>query len=315
MAPHRDLAAFTELYRLFRSLRPAIVHTHNPKPGVYGRVAARLARVDVVVNTQHGLYAQPSDSWKRKLPVYALERFAAAFSDVELVQSREDVETLARLHVRRSKLVHLGNGIDLDRFRRPTRAERDAVRAELGIADDQIVIGAVGRLVREKGYAEVFEAARRLLAERDDVRVLVIGPDEPSKGDLLTRSDVDRATAAGVEFLGERDDVERLYFAMDVLVHASHREGFPRTPMEAAASGVPVVLTDIRGCREVIEEGQGGRFVRPHDADDLHRVLAEVCDLDAGARLELAHDEATVRERFSDRVVIERTLAAYGGVA
>ena len=121
-APGRDAAATAELYGLFRRLRPHIVHTHNPKPGIYGRVAAPAARVPLVVNTQHGLYAQPTDRTARRLPVYALERVAAACSDIELLQNQEDLETLAGLGVPRQKLRLLGNGIDLDRFR-PRPAE------------------------------------------------------------------------------------------------------------------------------------------------------------------------------------------------
>ena len=104
VALHRDAAAPAELYRLFRALRPDIVHTHNPKPGVYGRLAARAARVPLVVNTQHGLYAQPTDRAARRLPVYGLERLAAMCSDVELIQNQEDLEMLARLGVPRRKL-------------------------------------------------------------------------------------------------------------------------------------------------------------------------------------------------------------------
>jgi glycosyltransferase involved in cell wall biosynthesis len=127
-----DAKALLELYRLFRRLRPHIVHTHNPKPGVYGRIAARLARVPLVVNTQHGLYAQPQDRWARKLPVYVLERIAAAFSHAELVQNEEDVATLLRLRVPADKLTVLGNGIDLHRFK-PDPELRAEVRRELGI--------------------------------------------------------------------------------------------------------------------------------------------------------------------------------------
>src|SRR5437867_5434805 len=124
-----DAAAPAELYRLFRRLRPDIVHTHNPKPGVYGRIAARAARVPLVVNTQHGLYAQPADRPARRLPVYALERLAAACSDVELIQNPEDLETLARLRVPGKKLRLLGNGVDLDRFSPQPAEVRAAVRA------------------------------------------------------------------------------------------------------------------------------------------------------------------------------------------
>ena len=110
-----DVRAPVDLVRLFRRLRPDIVHTHNPKPGVYGRLAARAARVPAVVNTVHGLYALPEDRWTKRAAVYGLERVAAACSDAELVQSPEDVQTLRRLRVADRKLHLLGNGIDLKR--------------------------------------------------------------------------------------------------------------------------------------------------------------------------------------------------------
>ena len=118
-SPLHDLRALVQLVRALRSLRPDILHTHNPKPGVLGRIAGRLTGVPLVVNTQHGLYAQPADRWQRRLPVYLLERTAAAFSHVELVQNEEDVDTLVRsLRVPRRRVRLLGNGIDLARFDR-----------------------------------------------------------------------------------------------------------------------------------------------------------------------------------------------------
>ncbi|MDQ3896982.1 MAG: glycosyltransferase, partial [Actinomycetota bacterium] len=115
-APHRDVRALAELRAVFRSLRPDVVHTHNPKPGIYGRLAARAAGVPVVVNTVHGLYAQPGDPWPKRAFVYGLERVAAACSHAELVQNPEDLETLAAIGVPRRKLRLLGNGVDLSRF-------------------------------------------------------------------------------------------------------------------------------------------------------------------------------------------------------
>jgi len=305
-----DAAAPAELYRLFRRLRPDIVHTHNPKPGVYGRMAARAARVPLVVNTQHGLYAQPSDRPARRLPVYGLERLAAACSHVELVQNPEDLETLARLRVPREKLRLLGNGVDLDRFRPQPAAVRAAVRAELGLGDGQVVVGAVGRLVWEKGYAELF-AAGRLLARRQDLAVVVAGPFDADKGDPLTPADVAAAEAAGVRFLGHRDDPERLYAAFDVYVLASHREGFPRSAMEAAASGLPVIATDIRGCREVVDHERTGLLVPVRDPAALEAAIDRLAD-DSAARLRLGEAAAAkARDEFDQRRVIARTLDAY----
>ena len=136
------------LFRSLRAVRPQILHTHNPKPGVLGRIAGRLARVPLVVNTQHGLYAQPSDRWQRRWPVYLAERVAAAFGHVELVQNEEDVHTLVHtLHVPARKVRLLGNGIDLVRFSRSAvdPASRARLRAEWGIADAEVVCGTVGR--------------------------------------------------------------------------------------------------------------------------------------------------------------------------
>lgn len=315
LAPHRDVAAFAELHRLFRRLRPDIVHTHNPKPGVYGRLAARVAGVPLVVNTQHGLYAQPTDRAARRLPVYALERLAAAASHVELVQSPEDIDTLVRLGVPRSKLRLLGNGVDLERFAPPAPGVRAAVRAELGVGDDQVVVGAVGRLVWEKGYAELLTAARALLSRRDDVAVVVAGPFDPDKGDPLDVADVTAAEHAGVRFLGMRDDPERLYAAFDLYVLASHREGFPRSAMEAAASGLPVVATDIRGCRQVVDPGVTGELVPVRDPAALEAAIERLVD-DPGRRRTMgAAAVAKAATDFDQRTVISRTLDAYASPA
>ncbi|MEO6125487.1 MAG: glycosyltransferase, partial [Ilumatobacteraceae bacterium] len=204
-----DLKAFTELIRQFRTLRPDIVHTHNPKPGVLGRVAARVARVPLVVNTQHGLYAQPGDPRRRRWAVYAVERLAAAFSDRELVQNPEDADTLVRrLRVPAGRVTVLGNGVDLSRFDPDALPDniRSQLRAEWGIADGEVICGVVGRLVLEKGVRELFEMAHRLRAAGSRARVVVVGPLEPDKADGVTPADIEAARADGVIFLGQRSD-------------------------------------------------------------------------------------------------------------
>ena len=310
-APRHDAVAPIELYRLFRRLRPDIVHTHNPKTGVYGRMAARAARVPLVVNTQHGLYAQPTDRAARRLPVYALERLAASCSDVELIVNREDLETLARLGVPRQKLRFHANGIDLDRFRPQSEQIRKEVRTELGLDDSQVVVGAVGRLVWEKGYAELFAAAKRLLARRADLALVVAGPFDNDKGDPLTAADVAAAEAAGVRFLGHRNDPERLYAAFDIYVLASHREGFPLSAMEAAASGLPIVTTDVRGCRDVVDHDRTGLLVPPRDSAALEAAIDRLA-LDTATRRRLGEAALSrARREFDQSRVIADTLEVY----
>jgi glycosyltransferase involved in cell wall biosynthesis len=313
VTPVRDVRAVIELWRVLRAERPDIIHTHNPKPGLYGRVTGRLARIPVVVNTVHGLYATPGDPWPRRLVVYALERMAAAFSHAELVQNPEDIDVLRRLRVPGQRLHLLGNGIDLRRFDPDTvsRESATALRAELGLGPDDVVIGAVGRLVQEKGYRELFSAyvdARRTVT---GLRLIVVGPLEPDKADALRPADLEAARDAGVLVLGLRHDVERLYSIMDLFVLASYREGYPRAAMEASAMGVPVVATDIRGCRQVVEDGRTGVLVPARDATRLASALTELASDPARRRAMGTAARAKALSDFDDRRVIQRTLDVY----
>ncbi len=311
MALGADLRAAREVYRLFQRLQPAIVHTHTPKPGVYGRLAARAARVPVVVNTVHGLYAQPGDRWLKRVGVYSLERLAATASHAELVQNPEDLEVLRRLRVPEDRLQLLGNGIDLTRFRPPGPGERSEIRTELGIGRAEVIVGTVGRLVGEKGYHELFAAAEGLRSRAPEARLVVIGPHEPGKADAVDPEAIERAERAGVTFLGHRDDVERLYRAMDVFVLASHREGFPRSAMEAAATGVPLVVTDIRGCRQVVDDDVTGLVVPVRDPVALADAIVALVSAPTRRSAMGAAAAEKARREFDQRRVIDITLATY----
>jgi glycosyltransferase involved in cell wall biosynthesis len=307
-----DLSSARDFARICRRLRPEIVHTHNPKPGIYGRVVARTTRTPVVVNTVHGLYAQATDPLSRRLPVYVLERCAAAFSHAELVQNPEDMDTLRRLGVPARRLHLLGNGVDLARFD-PSRhaSARAPVRAELGIGPDEVLVGVVGRLVREKGYRELFAAARSLRERGSRARFVVLGPSEPDKHDGIAASELQAAIGDGVIHLGVRHDVERLYAAMDVFCLPSHREGFPRAAMEAAAMGLPVVASDIRGCRQVVDHGRTGLLVPVADPRALAAAIQGMVDDEAGRAAMGGAARQRARREFDDRRQVEITLDVY----
>jgi glycosyltransferase involved in cell wall biosynthesis len=313
-----DVRAATELWRILRRERYDVLHTHNPKPGIYGRIAGRMAGIPIVVNTNHGLYF--SDGARaRRLAVLVLEWLAARFSDAELVQNPEDLALLTRWRVTpRHRTTLLGNGVDLGRFRpangdgSASGAERSAARAALGARPDHLVVGMVGRLVAEKGYPELFEAAR-LLGPR--YLVVAIGPEDPAKADALSRAQLDAAVRDGVRLLGQRDDVDLLYRGMDVFVLPSRREGFPRAAMEAAASGVPVVATDVRGCRQVVDHGVTGLLVpvaSPRRLADAIRWLGE----DEARRHEMgAAGARRARVDFDELRVIDLVIDTYRSVA
>jgi glycosyltransferase involved in cell wall biosynthesis len=305
--------ALGELWRLFRRLRPDIVHTHNPKPGLYGRVAARAAGVPGVVNTVHGLYASPEDPFARRALVYALERAASLCSGAELVQNPEDFEVLSRLGVPRDKLVLLGNGVDLQRFRPALDGDaRRRARVLLGVDDGEVVVGTVARLVWGKGFRELFAATELLRDTHPHIVFVVVGGSDPEKADGITPEELAAATARGhIVFVGSRDQIEDVYPAFDLFVLPSYREGFPRSAMEAAATGLPVIATDIRGCRQVVTPGETGTLVPLHDPRRLAAAV-EALAVDPGLRLRMGHAARQKAEaEFDDRAVVAATLAAY----
>ncbi|MFV2001276.1 MAG: GNAT family N-acetyltransferase [Acidimicrobiia bacterium] len=306
-----DIKSAIELWAILRKERFDVLHTHNPKPGLYGRVLGRMAGVPIVVNTVHGLYATPDDSHVKRAVVYSLESVASRFSDQELVQSEEDVQTMKRLHLApRAHIHHLGNGVDLTKFT-PDAIDADSrrtYRSEIGATDEHIVVGVVGRLVAEKGYPELFQATTHL---NDNVIVVCIGPDDRDKQDALPAAMIEEAERADVRFLGMRTDVERLYGAMDIFVLPSHREGFPRAAMEAAASGLPIVATDIRGCRDVVEHGTNGYLVQVRDPFSLATMINRLAsDEELRRRMGEAGRSRAIAQ-FDESAVVARVLAAY----
>jgi glycosyltransferase involved in cell wall biosynthesis len=307
-----DLRAIGQLWTVLRRERPDILHTHNPKPGVYGRIVGRLAGVPIVVNTVHGLYATPESSFLKRVIVYTLEWVASRFSDAELIQSPEDFELLWRRRIMpHSKLRLLGNGVDLERFR-PDPELRGQVREELGLTEGQIAVGLVARLVEEKGVPELIATAERL---DDRYVVFIVGPKDREKADAVSEELLSRAEANGVRFLGMRKDVERIYQGLDVFVLPSHREGFPRAAMEAAASGLPVIATDIRGCRQVVDHGVNGFLFPVRDVDALTEAIGRV-GADAELRWEMSRASVELaRAEFDEREIVSRVMGAYADVA
>lgn len=312
--PLSDLRSIVELRNLFARMRPDIVHTHNPKPGVLGRLVGRASATPIVVNTVHGLYAQPSDVFRRRMAVYGAERLAASCSDAELVQNPEDVATLLRLGVPRDRVHLLGNGIDLGRFQKSPTGDRVArcQRQKLGIDADVPVIGMVGRLVWEKGYREFFDAVTELRSSMaSPFEVVVIGPADVDTAGGVDQRTIDQLSDLGVRFLGSRDDVDALLHIFDIVALPSYREGFPRAAMEASAAGVPVVATDIRGCRQVVRDGETGLLVEPRSSVSLVSALRQLLE-DRPLRERLGQAAARrARAEFDQERVIARTLAVY----
>jgi len=307
--PVADARTVARYIALFRRERYDLIHTHNPKINGLAALAARIAGVDRVVSTVHGLYSHEGQHPLTRRGCRTLERAAARLADLVLCQSAEDVMTARRAGiVSDTRLRRLGSGVDLARFspQRFGSEDRAAVRRRLGLQSGEFAIGFIGRMVREKGIPELVEA----VAHRRGWRLVLIGPDERGmKGDALTPDRI--AAAANVTWLGLQEDLPPLYAALDVVTLPSHREGLPRTLLEASAMGRPMVATRIRGCREAIAPGKSGILVPPGSPRELREALQALSGSESlRERLGTAARQRAER-LFDERAVFERLDLAY----
>lgn len=318
ISPISDLKSFWQLYSLLRSEHFDIVHTHNPKPGLLGQLAARLAGVPVVVNTLHGFYFHEQMHPLAQRFYIMLERVAALCSDVILSQNHEDMQTAIEQGIcPPEKIKYLGNGIDLTRFdvNCLTKGEIYKKHQELGLPEDALIVGYVGRLAaRRKGFRDFLEAGKALIARDPRIRLLIIGEADLGKSDAVTPEvAAEYGIANRCLFLGHlpNEQLPIMYTLMNVLVLPSLFEGFPRVVMEASAMGVPCVVTDVKGNREAVEDGRNGILV-PHGnvealADAIYAVLMD----EELARQMGTEGEQLAASRFDESVVFETVLAEY----
>jgi sugar transferase (PEP-CTERM/EpsH1 system associated) len=263
-----DPALVWRLTRLLRQWRPDVVHSHSWGTLCEGYVAARVARVPYFVHGEHGTM----DLRARNLRV---QRWVWRRADGVMAVSSRLADRMARLTgFPRERVTVIRNGADMTRF---STIDRTEARRRLAITDSAFVVGTVGRLVPVKDHETLFGALARL--KRTGVAPLtLIAGDGPLRLSLAERTralDLD----ATVRFLGDRTDVECVLAAMDVFVLTSESEGLPNTVLEAMASGLPVVATDVGGVDELVDDGRTGLLAPSKDcaavADAIARLAAD----------------------------------------
>lgn len=273
----RHAGAVRDLVRLFRRERVDIVHVHTPVAALVGRVAARLAGVPRIVYTAHGFYFHERMPPLKRLMHVTLEWLGGRLTDVLFTQSSEDADVARRLGLCRTRDIHaIGNGVDPHRFRPAVDDERNEVRRSLGISPDTTVIAVIGRLVAEKGYPELFEAMRQVDAALWVIGERLASDHASSIAHAIDAAERDPVLSKRIRFLGYRSDIPRLLAAADIYTLPSHREGMPRSIIEAMMAGLPVVATNIRGSREEIVEGVTGFLTPVGDADALASALRQL---------------------------------------
>jgi glycosyltransferase involved in cell wall biosynthesis len=293
ISPLNDLRAAVELIRLMRRERFHIVHTHTSKAGIVGRLAARLARVPVVVHTPHGTVFHESFLSPLMQRVIALaERAAACRCDCIITKSAREADEYVRRRIAPAGKFHtIHSGLDMPALECANIAPR-AVRASLRIADGQPVVLYPARFVPEKDHASFLRAFEMVLESVPNA-VAVLAGDGPLRM-AIERQAAPLIQSRSLLSLGFREDVPQLMRAADLCVNASLTEGLPLTVAEALALGRPVVATDVGGTREIIRDGETGLLVRASDSFALGRAILRLL-----ANPELARELGEAGQRLA----------------
>lgn len=272
--PWHDPAALAWLHRWFSEARPDVVHTHSSKAGVVGRLAARSAQVPIVVHTLHSLVFHAYQPWPVRMTYRTVKRTMARYTDHYVSVSDDIRERAIAAGIGRSdQHSTIRSGFPTDAFVSGLMPRSDA-RARLGLPNDRVVIGVVGRLFPLKGHEEILKAVTPVVRQHPDLLFAFVGsgPLEPTLRRMARDQHLDRY----VRFIGRLDPVAMptAFSAFDLLAHASLREGLARVIPQAVLANLPVVCYDLDGSREVVSDGQNGFLVPPRDVDRLAERLA-----------------------------------------
>lgn len=310
--PLRELRALYAIWSIYREERPDVVHHVALKPIVYGGLVARMVGVPITVHaiTGLGFVFVSRRYWARILrPVLGrvLGWLLAAPGSVVIVQNPDDRDAVESVGVDAKRICLIpGSGVDEQKFRsipEPSATKRGGM---------PIVASVVSRMLWDKGIGEFVEAARLLRERKVMLRLRLIGPADDDNPASIPASTLRQWVAEGVvEWCGLREDIPQAWAESHIAVLPSYREGLPRSMLEAAAVGRPIVTTDVPGCREIVEPGVNGILVPARDPISLANAIETLARNGPLRRQFGAASRRMIEERFTERIIVAATLKLY----
>lgn len=279
ITPLQDIVSVVKMYFFFKKVRPFIVHTHTPKAGIVGMLAARLAGVPNRLHTVAGLPLLEATGFKRKVLDF-VEKLTYSCATKVYPNSKALLNIIEKNNYcppNKLKVIGQGssNGINTDYFddNHFSREEMSELKKNLKINEGDFIFIFVGRIVADKGINELIAAFSELQHQFNHVKLLLVGPLEQDLNPLLPETLLQIQSNSNIISVGYQNDV-RLYFAIsNALVFPSYREGFPNVVMQAGAMNLPSIVTNINGCNEIIEEGENGLIIPVKDSNSLLQAM------------------------------------------
>lgn len=315
-----NLKSIYQLIKLIRNQRYDIVHVHTPIASVLGRVAAKIAGVKQIIYTAHGFPFHDLSSPKEYFFYSNVEKYIALLTDLILTQNYEDITTAKKLGLcPPEKIDYLGNGIDIERFHKQhlNSEHQTQLRKSLGIPNSaNLIIGTIGRLTYKKGSGYLIEAAAKLLTDFPNLHILIIGPEfvtdpEPFQAEIREKIH-NLGLNKNVTLTGTRKDIPEILGLLDIFTLPTFtHEGLPRSILEAMSMSLPIVTTDIRGCREAVVHGKNGLIVPPKNSDELANALKQLLS-NPQLRLDYGKNSREIVEaQYNENFVFKRLTKHY----
>ena len=295
-----------------------IVHVHTPVASVLARIAAKLASVPIVIYTAHGFYFDNNMS-KFNYKIFAIieKLMAKFFTDYIFTQSYEDFKNVIKFRIiDKEKILCISNGVDIDKFNSENvKININEFKKNLGLPIDSKVLCFIGRFIRVKGILDLLNAFKDLIKDYDNLYLIMIGDKYLHERDLTTKQKIccflenDDKLKKHVLLTGYRDDIPELLKISDIFILPSHRgEGMPRSILEAMAMSKPVIATNIRGCREEVNDGETGFLVNIKSPQEIYRSVRKLLENDSLTKKFGINSRKRVENLFNEEKVLEKEL-------
>jgi len=321
--PLNEFRSVLGLTRIFRRIKPDIVQNFHTKPNIYAPIAAKLAGVPVTVSTVTGLgytFVERAGLGSRiaKRMNLGMYSFANLLANQVAFQNPDDMDLLrdrGGLADSKGLFITGGSGVDVSEYSPKTQNSPESLelRKTLGISSDAFVAMFVGRLQLDKGLEEFVQAARLLKKQRSDIVFVMVGAPDPGNKRSVSNETLDTWISEGdVVFTGRREDVPKLMAVANVITTPTfYREGLPRTLLEAAATGLPLIGTDMPGVREAITDGVNGILIPTRDSVALAAAVEELADDAEKAQRYGSASLERAKNEFDHRRVVGEYLKMY----
>lgn len=317
ISPFADLKSLYQLIKVFRKLKPQIVHTHTPKAGLLGMLASFITGVPIRLHTVAGLPLMETKGAKRKILALVEQLTYRCATKVYPNSSNLKEFIIQEKFTKTDKLKVIGNGssngIDTKAFQRTDEVmqKATALGQQYGILPTDFTFVFVGRLVKDKGIEELVQAFHLLSIKYPDLKLLLVGPEEKELDPLSSQCLEIINTNKAIIAVGYQNDVKPYLALSKALVFPSYREGFPNVPMQAGCFNLPAIVTNINGCNEIIIEGENGLLIPAKDSNALRSAM-ESLYLDRNSYHYMAAQARTmIVDRYEQQKVWDLILAEY----